>query len=88
MLEHTQLAALQVLYQLARSDRPATSRSFSDLLGISRLEAVRLLDELHAMGLVDADRVRLTLSGLTVAVSCPVVVRLSERTDASDCRAA
>ena len=88
MLEHTQLAALQVLYQLAKSDRPATSRSISDLLGVSRLEAVRLLDELHAMGLVDADRVRLTLSGLTVAVSCPVAVRLDERTDTADCRAA
>lgn len=76
MLEHTQLAALQVLYQLARSDRPANSRILSDRLGISRLEAVRLLDELETLGLVDSERVRLSLSGLTIAVSCPVVPRL------------
>lgn len=88
MLEHTQLAALQVLYQLATSDRPATTRAVSDLLGISRLEAVRLLDELDAMGLVDAVRVRLTLSGLTVAVSCPVVPRRRQRTRAAGCCAA
>ena len=88
MLEHTQLAALQVLYQLARLDRPATSRSVADLLGVSRLEAVRLLDELDALGLVDSEHVRLTLSGLAVAVACPVVPRLRQRSRVAPCRAA
>ncbi|MBW2524643.1 MAG: helix-turn-helix domain-containing protein [Deltaproteobacteria bacterium] len=88
MLEQTQLAALQVLYQLARGDRSASSRMVADLLGISRLEAVRLLDELDSLGLVDSQRVRLTLSGLTVAVACPVQVRARRRGEAADCRAA
>lgn len=79
MLQHRQLAALQVLFQLARADQPATARRMASALGVSAVEACRLLLELERLGLADAGRVRLTLVGLTMAVARPAVPRLRSR---------
>ena len=75
MLNQTKQAVLEVLFALARGDRPAdlrvvayelTQRGFH----VSCAETDALLVQLQHAGLVDAERVRLTMSGLVVAASC------------------
>lgn len=63
------MQALHVLYRLARRDRPAELATLAAALGLRCAEADRLLTELERAGLVDADRVRLTMAGLAVAVA-------------------
>ena len=69
MLNQPQMQALAVLYQLARQDRPADVSLVAAALGRSCVQADRLLAELDGLGLVDADRARLTMAGLALAVS-------------------
>ena len=68
-MNHTTHAALQVLYNLARDDQPADLSLLAEKLGVSCVQADMLLAALDRAGLVDADKVRLTLTGLTIAVS-------------------
>ena len=71
MPNRTQLRALLVLYRLARDDRPAELHALAAALGLRCAPTDGLLRELERMGLADADRVRLTLSGLALAVALP-----------------
>ena len=61
--------ALLVLYNLAREDEHADLALIAERLGISCVQADEVLGSLERRGLVDAERVRLTMSGLVVAVS-------------------
>lgn len=71
-LNAAQLAILVRLYRLARTDRPASlARLARDLQSPAPALAAEL-DALDRAGLVDAARVRLTLSGLCVAASIRV----------------
>lgn len=68
-MKSNHIAALALLYRLAHADRPADLALVADNLGVSCTAADALLAELEAIGLVDAERVRLTLAGLALAVS-------------------
>ena len=70
---------LRVLFSLARDDRPADLALVAAELGASCVETDELLDQLEDAGLVDANRVRLTLSGLTLAVSAGAATERRER---------
>ena len=61
--------ALHVLYNLAQNDEHADVVGLARRLGVSCVSADAILAALEAEGLVDADRVRLTMAGLVVAVS-------------------
>ena len=65
----TQLQVLHTLYELARDDHPADLALVAEALGVSCVRADAILAELERAGLVDGDRVRLTMTGLVVAVS-------------------
>ncbi len=63
------IQALRVLLVLGRDDIPADLALVAERLRISCVAADAILEQLERAALVDADRVRLTLSGLTLAVS-------------------
>jgi Mn-dependent DtxR family transcriptional regulator len=69
MTNTTQRKALHVLYNLARNDEQADLAHLAERLSVSCVEADRALAALEQAGLVDAERVRLTLAGLVIAVS-------------------
>lgn len=73
-----QKAALLVLFNLAREDEPADLSLIAARLGLSCVETDDLLSQLDRAGLVDAERVRLTLPGLAIAVSADA--RRTQRT--------
>jgi Mn-dependent DtxR family transcriptional regulator len=58
---------LRALYELAELDGPADAGVLARVLGIPPAHASRVLGELAARGLVDAERVRLTMPGLVHA---------------------
>jgi|RhiMetdeSRZDD1v2_1073273.scaffolds.fasta_scaffold2061521_2 hypothetical protein len=60
---------LRLLYTLAAEDRAADLGIVAGMLGLSCVETDRLLMRLECAGLVDAERVRLTLVGLALAVN-------------------
>ncbi len=76
----TQQAALKVLFKLAREDKPADLSLIAAHLGLSCVETDRLLNDLARLGLVDPDRVRLTMSGLVLAVSSSASSRSKKKT--------
>lgn len=69
MMNPTHRAVLQVLYTMATDDCPADVALIADELGMSCSETIRVLELLDANGWVDANTVRLTMSGLVLAVS-------------------
>ena len=69
MINRTQLAALQTLLNLARGGCSADLSMLAAELGLSCVQADQLLEQLDLAGLVDSDRVRLTMAGLAVAVA-------------------
>jgi Mn-dependent DtxR family transcriptional regulator len=69
MLNPTHRATLRLMYTLAAEDRHANLALIAAELQLSCVEVDRVLVELDRAGLVDADRVRLTLAGLAFAVS-------------------
>lgn len=71
MLTQTERLALRILFDLARDDRPADLAVVAAELGKGCVETDAILERLAQAGFVDADRVRLTMMGLTVAVSSP-----------------
>lgn len=71
-LNAAQLAIVVRLYRLARTDRPASLARLARDLQSPADELARELAILDRAGLVDAARVRLTLSGLCVAASVRV----------------
>jgi Mn-dependent DtxR family transcriptional regulator len=68
MMSNAQRAVVRELYRLARSDRPADLGLLARRLGLSCVETDRVLGWLEGAGLVDAERVRLTLAGLAIAL--------------------
>jgi Mn-dependent DtxR family transcriptional regulator len=66
---HTDLAALVALFELGENDRPADLALVAAALGTTCARADALLARLERRGLVDAERVRLTLPGLALAVA-------------------
>ncbi len=79
MINRTQLAALQTLFDMARQDRLADLSLLANELGLTCVQADRLLEQLHRAGLVDGDRVRLTMAGLTVAATARHTRRVEKR---------
>jgi hypothetical protein len=69
MLNPTHRQLLRALYALAADDRHADLSLVASAIGASCVETDRQLAVLERAGLVDADRVRLTLVGLALAVS-------------------
>jgi Mn-dependent DtxR family transcriptional regulator len=77
MLNSTERLVLVALFRLARHNRHATAIRLATALGVD-VPAVRdALAALDQRGLVDGERVRLSLNGLVVAtsLSASVVVR-------------
>jgi predicted transcriptional regulator len=60
-------AVLFSLLDLAKNDQHATVLRVADAAGLDRAEVVSSLAALDKVGLVDSDRVRLTMMGLVVA---------------------
>lgn len=79
-MNRIQLATLQLLYKLAREDRPADLSLLAAELGQTCASLDRVLGELDRAGLADAERVRLTMAGLAFAASSRSVLRKQERT--------
>ncbi len=71
MINRAQQAALRVLFTMASEGCPADRFILAAELRLSDDEVDELLELLDQAGLVDARRVRLTMIGLTVAVSLP-----------------
>jgi DNA-binding IclR family transcriptional regulator len=69
MNNHMMESALRVLFLLAREDIHADLSLLAQVIGAPPIEAGRQLAELERHGLVDAHRVRLTMTGLVVAAS-------------------
>jgi Mn-dependent DtxR family transcriptional regulator len=61
-------SVLHHLYQLASADSAATVIRLARATGASREEVEAALDALDRAGLVDRERVRLTMAGLTIAL--------------------
>lgn len=80
-MKHAQRSVLVSLFTLARSDVHATVIRLVHDTELTRPEVVSALAELDEAGLVDRSAVRLTLSGLMVAVSLgnPKKLRLPRR---------
>lgn len=76
---NTSLSVLLALFDLARLNRPAHVHCVAGRLGLGVEETRTILLALERRGLVDATRVRLTLSGLAAAVSISQGQRLELR---------
>jgi len=83
MLKQTERLTLRILFDLAQDDRPADLAVVSAELGRSCVETDAILEHLAEAGFVDADRVRLTMMGLTVAASAPARKRQRPRSTAA-----
>lgn len=67
-LEPLAQSTLLAVYELGSAERPAHAGNVASKLGVSHAEATRLLWTLDRAGLVWAERCRLTLPGLALAV--------------------
>lgn len=81
MMNATQKDVLRTLYRLAQADQPADLALLADALGLRCATVDAVLRQLEWAGLVDAERVRLTFVGLTMAVG--LVGRQRRPTDRS-----
>jgi hypothetical protein len=72
-LELPEKLVLRALFELAQCDRPAHSDVVARLLGLGAAVVDRLFARLALRGLVDAERARLTLAGLAVALRVPAL---------------
>ncbi len=70
--------ALKVMFRCASDDLHADLSMVATELGLSCVQTDRILEQLDQAGLVNADRVRLTLTGLTVAASLPAIQPMAE----------
>jgi Mn-dependent DtxR family transcriptional regulator len=66
---HLAHLVLQHLFTLAEDTRPASIGQISTDLGLNRQVVSHVLRQLDRAGLADCARIRLTLSGLAVAVA-------------------
>ncbi len=76
-MNHTQRLVLRALYEMASEDQAADLPGLASRIGLSCTRTIELLDALDRQGLVDAERVRLTLIGLTLAVNAPATARVA-----------
>jgi len=67
--KRTQLDILHALFRLAQADTPADAVLLAQAADLSVGDVLRTLDRLDALGLVDADRARLTFHGLAIAMA-------------------
>ena len=67
--EQLGLSLLETLYELARADIPATLDVLAEWLDTPEPQLRGLLTRLDAQGLVDAERCRLTMKGLVLALT-------------------
>jgi DNA-binding IclR family transcriptional regulator len=77
--ERLGLSVLAALFELARADIPANPKTLADCLGAPEPQLRDLLAGLDAQGLVDADRTRLTMKGLVLALSTAGTFKLAQR---------
>lgn len=68
---------LETMYQMARSDAPASPRALGTWLDVPGARVQALLGRLDAQGLVDQRRCRLTMQGLVLAVSMDGACKLA-----------
>jgi hypothetical protein len=61
---------LRLVFALSSASAALTRPRLEQRLGLARGGLNAPLDELHRLGLLDAPRLRLTLSGLALAVAC------------------
>ncbi len=80
-LDRASSQVLRALFELARADRSADAGSVARLLGLRTSEVGALLVRLDALGLVRAERARLTLSGLAMAARLEALPRGVEARD-------
>ena len=71
MTNDLMLATVRCLFDMAREDRPAELGRLASRLALSCRQTDAILHELERAGLADAERVRLTMPGLAVAVALP-----------------
>lgn len=64
---------LRALYELAQLDCPAHAGVLGRAVGVRAADLARVLLVLDARGLASAERARLTLAGLAVAVRAPAL---------------
>ncbi|MDQ3035742.1 MAG: hypothetical protein M3Y87_25285 [Myxococcota bacterium] len=67
LLTNTMVSVLVALFELARSNRPANVQRVAGRLGMTETDTRSALRALDQRGLVDAQRVRLSLPGLALA---------------------
>lgn len=67
-LNGTERALLAVLFDMARTDCHATVLRLAERTGLTRPQVEDVLAQLERRGLVDAERVRLTMSGLATTM--------------------
>jgi hypothetical protein len=70
---------LQLFFSLSSATAALTRPRLEQRLSLARGGVSAPLDELARLGLVDAQRLRLTLSGLALAVACGARGRKSKR---------
>ncbi len=68
---------LEALYEMGRADLDPTPQSLADWLHVPGARVQEVMSRLGAQGLVDADRCRLTMQGLVLAVSIDGAHKLS-----------
>jgi DNA-binding MarR family transcriptional regulator len=80
-LNGTERALLAVLFEMARTDCHATLLRLANRTGLTRRQVEEVLRGLEFRGLVDAERVRLTMSGLaaTMLLGAAAPRRLAKR---------
>ena len=77
MITTTYQTVLGLLFTMASEGCPADRFLLAAELGLSDRQVDELLEQLDRAGLVNARRVRLTMTGLAVAVSLPRARRLA-----------
>ena len=78
MLNPTQQSALRLMFTLASEDCPADLQLLAGAMQLACVQVDELLSDLERAGLVDAERVRLTLPGLAIAASLPAASRAAQ----------
>lgn len=74
---------LETLYELGRADTNADAGVLATWLGVPEPRVQELLRRLDAQGLVDAERCRLSMKGLVLAVSMHGAQKLSRQSRAA-----
>ncbi|MGB5191981.1 MAG: hypothetical protein WBN70_03300 [Polyangiales bacterium] len=74
---------LETLYELGRADIAATPEVLTTWLDVPQPLVQELLTRLDAQGLLDADRCRLSMRGLVLAVSMHGAQKLSRQSVAA-----